>query len=203
MTVSELLADLVKKFPKQRDVIESWGPQYQQRLQHAEGMRLAEAYMVLMTGWSAMFFPRPNEIAAQIPKTKYDQATDDDAISDAEKYTREMEQRTEAAISWWKGRGTTVATFREYNFRRKFGKPTVEDLVDIQVQTDVDARAAKSVTSGPMKAVGEVRQVRPNHVKKKPEDPRGGSSQKFTTPPPPTDDPTPVQSADEYGAEAQ
>ena len=104
MRVTQLVADLIAKYPRQADVITSWAPQYRTRLQHAEGMRLQEAFDVTMTGWAGMVFPKPAEIAAHLPG-KTAPADNDDIFAQT---TREYEQRYEAANAWWKERGHAV-----------------------------------------------------------------------------------------------
>lgn len=197
MNIADLLADMIKKYPKQADVIEAWAPQYRQRLERYEGPRLAEAYMILMTDWRVLWFPRPHEIAQYLPQPKH---VAEAGESDAARTTREDKERCEAACKWWDEHGTAVSLFYEFRHRCRKGLPTPEDIAGFERQNKRDKEAEELRLSATLTPVG---QVTPNYVPQARRLTREEIYSEDGPGDPPPDEIPPPTSEEDYGEESE
>lgn len=172
MTPFDLVEDLKRKWPARIAQLDGWLPQYQQLLGKVPSDVLAQAYMVLMTGWTKAVPPNPATISAALPmRPKVSSTTESSVSAD----TAAMKHRVDAANAWWSKHNHDTALFREYRHRCQHGIPTPEDLEAIAQRVESDKVFAERGREGVKMTVGEP--VKPNWVpmpRKKPEAPAAG-----------------------------
>jgi hypothetical protein len=74
LRISEMIADMCRKFPRHAETIKAWSDEYKRQLGASEGERLEVAYRAVLRDWDTakmkMAFPQPNTIYYSLPKSE-------------------------------------------------------------------------------------------------------------------------------------